>query len=174
MNKVHIDKLPKNHCKADIIESFINDGFIEVEFFYDSKFENTKHLRDFVDIICERLDFTDKQKSRFILIADELNNNAIEYWSSSSAQNILRIKLYNLNWQKVFNLEVQDKWNWKKPKTALDMETMRAHKLKVWYFWHDSIRWRWLFLIIVKLVDRLYFKNSCDGWLVVWIKTHLT
>lgn len=174
MKKIYIDKLPKNHIKADIVDSLIKDDFIEVEFFYDSKFENTKHLRDFVDIICERLAFSDKQKSRFILIADELNNNAIEYWSSTDAENILRIKLSKIDWKKVFKLEVQDKWNWKHPKTALDMETMRAHKLKVWYFGHDSIRWRWLFLIIVKLVDRLYFKNSADWWLVVGIKTFLT
>ncbi len=174
MNKIYIDKLADNHNKFSIVESLIDsDSYISVEFIYQSKFENTKDLRDFVDIICEKLWFSDKQKWRFILIADELNNNSIEYWSSPESFNIMRIESHMEENERFFNLEVEDMWNWKHPKTALDMETMRAHKLKLWYFGHNSIRWRWLFLIIVKLVDRLYFKNSVNWWLIVWIKTKI-
>ena len=93
---------------------------------------------------------SDKLRSRIVLISDELNNNAIEYWSSSETYNYLRISTNVIDWVINFNLEVEDNWKWKSPKKALDMETMRAHKLKLWYFWHDSIRWRGLFLIIVK------------------------
>lgn len=174
MSKVYIDKLQKWHDKHEIASSlFDKDWNLCVEFIYKSKFENTKDLRDFVDILCWELKFTNKQKWRFILIADELNNNAIEYWSASTSFNILRMKSYVQDWQKYFNLEVEDNWDWKNPKKALDMETMRAHKLKLGYFWHNSIRWRWLFLIIVKLVDRLFFKNSKNKWLIVWIKTKI-
>ena len=174
MNKIYIDKLAEKHNKLDIVDSLIDSDFsISVEFIYQSKFENTKDLRDFVDIICDKLWFSDKQKWRFILIADELNNNSIEYWSASESSNIMRIESHMEENERFFKLEVEDMWDWKHPKTALDMETMRAHKLKLWYFGHNSIRWRWLFLIIVKLVDRLYFKNSVNWWLIVWIKTKI-
>jgi len=174
MNKIYIDKLAEKHNKLDIVDSLIDsDSSISVEFIYQSKFENTKDLRDFVDIICDKLWFSDKQKWRFILIADELNNNSIEYWSAAESSNIMRIESHMEESERFFNLEVEDMWDWKHPKTALDMETMRAHKLKLWYFGHNSIRWRWLFLIIVKLVDRLYFKNSVNWWLIVWIKTKI-
>lgn len=170
MDKIYIDKLSKWHNKLDIINSILVDSTLDVEFTYQSRFENTKDLRDFVEVICGVLNFSDKLKSRIVLISDELNNNAIEYWSDSVWFNSLRVYSYILDWVIYFNLEVQDNWKWKAPKSALDMETMRAHKLKLGYFNHDSIRWRWLFLIIVKIVDRLYFKNSKDGWLIVWVK----
>jgi hypothetical protein len=79
MNKIYIDKLSANDNKEEIINNiFINNSF-EVEFIYKSTFENTKDLRDFVEVICYKLNFNDKLKGRFILISDELNNNAIEY-----------------------------------------------------------------------------------------------
>jgi len=170
MDKIYIDKLSKWHNKLDIINSLIRDSSINVEFIYKSEFQNTKDLRDFVEVICSVLNFSDKLKSRIVLISDELNNNAIEYWSNQDAFNSLRISTQIIDWIINFNLEVEDNWKWRAPKNALDMETMRAHKLKLGYFNHDSIRWRGLFLIIVKIVDRLYFKNSKDWGLIVWIK----
>jgi len=170
MDAIYIDKLSKWHNKIDIINSLIHDWKINVEFIYKSKFKNTKDLSDFVWVICFLFNFSDKLRSRIVLITDELNNNAIEYWSSSRWFNTLRINIYKEEENINFNLEVEDDWKWKSSKTALDMEIMRAHKLRLWYFWHDSIRWRWLFLIIVKLVNRLYFKNSHNWWLIVWVK----
>jgi uncharacterized UPF0160 family protein len=112
-------------------------------------------------------------KSRIVLISDELNNNAIEYWSDSNWQNIMRIKAKKIDKEIDFILEVEDNWKWREHKTALDMETMRAHQLKLGYFNHDSIRWRWLFLITVKIADRLYFRNSPKWWLIVGVKTRI-
>lgn len=170
MDKIYIDELSKWHNKLDIINSIFKDSILNVEFIYKSEFWNTKDLRDFVEVICGVLNFSDKLKSRIVLISDELNNNAIEYGSDITWLNYLRISSQVIDWVLNFNLEVEDNWNWRAPKKALDMETMRAHKLKLGYFNHDSIRWRWLFLIIVKIVDRLYFKNSKSGWLIVWVK----
>jgi hypothetical protein len=68
---------------------------------------------------------------------------------------------------------VEDAWNWLKHKNALEMETLRAHQLRLWYWDHESIRWRWLFMIIVKSVDRLYFKDTKNGGLIVWIKKNV-
>jgi hypothetical protein len=105
-----------------------------------------------------------------VIISDELNNNAIEYWSSAEAINIMRVKVKKDSSWMDFNLEVEDDWKWREHKTSLEMETMRAHQLKLWYFNHDSIRWRGLFLITTKIVNRLYFKNSINWWLIVWVK----
>ncbi|MDD3144865.1 MAG: ATP-binding protein [Candidatus Gracilibacteria bacterium] len=170
MDAIYIDKLSKGHNKIDIINSIIHDGKINVEFIYKSKFKNTKDLRDFVGVICYSFNFSDKLKSRIVLITDELNNNAIEYGSSSRGFNTLRINIDREEENINFNLEVEDDGRGKASKTALDMETMRAHKLRLGYFGHDSIRGRGLFLIIVKLVNRLYFKNSHNGGLIVGVK----
>ncbi|MDD2907960.1 MAG: ATP-binding protein [Candidatus Gracilibacteria bacterium] len=171
MELIYIDKLSKGHNKVDIINGLVVDGKISIEFIYKSKFENTKDLRDFVDIICDSLGFNDKIKSRIVLISDELNNNAIEYGSDLHGVNYLRINSFIDTESKLnFNLEVEDNGKGKSHKTALDMETMRAHKLKLGYFGHDSIRGRGLFLIIVQLVNRLYFRNSQTGGLIVGVK----
>ena len=173
METINIDALPKDYNEYEIIKPLFNNWFLDVQFKYKSKYKNTKYLRDFVEVICDIAWMSDKTKSRIVLISDELNNNAIEYGSNHNGINYLRIKIEKQKKDIFLNLEVEDNWKWKKHKTALDMETMRAHQLKLWYFNHDSIRWRWLFLITVKIVDRLYFKNSKDWWLIVWIKTKI-
>jgi anti-sigma regulatory factor (Ser/Thr protein kinase) len=55
------------------------NGVLNVEFIYQSKYQNTKKLRDFVEVICDVLKLSNTLTSRIILISDELNNNAIEY-----------------------------------------------------------------------------------------------
>jgi hypothetical protein len=67
------------------------------------------------------------------------------------------------------NVEVEDAGNWKSPQKAKDMEKLRNNKLKEWFENHTFIRWRWLFMIITKLVDELYFKDSNKWWLIVWV-----
>jgi anti-sigma regulatory factor (Ser/Thr protein kinase) len=170
MDIIDIDKLPENYTEEDLIKPLFKGGSIEVEFLYKSSYRVSRSLRDIVYVICSLLWLSDKLKSRITLVSDELNNNAIEYWSNSGWENRLRIKAQKKGNFIEFNLEVEDNWKWKHPKTALDMETLRAHQLKIWYFEHNSIRGRGLFLIIVQIVDRLYFRNS-KGWgLIVWVK----
>ncbi len=95
------------------------------------------------------------------------------YTNHIQVKNKLRVKICN-NWDSLdFIIEVEDNWKWPKHKTALEMETLRAHKLKLWYWEHDSIRGRWLFMIIVKSVDRLYFKDADTGGLIVWVKKNV-
>lgn len=173
MEKINIDKLPENYNNKKIIKKIINDWFLSIQFKYQSNYKNTKILRRFIEEICNHFCFGEKTKARIVLISDELNNNAIEYWSDADWINYLRIDIKTISWEIFLNLEVEDNWKGKSHKTALEMETMRAHKLKRWYFNHDSIRWRWLFLITVKIVDRLYFKNSKRWWLIVGIKTKI-
>ncbi len=170
MKTISIKKL---HNKKDI-ESFIlkniEENCINIELEYKSDFKNAKILRSFMEVFCEMHNFSQKEVSKLVLVIDELNNNAIEYWSEHWWLNKMRIKCSkSVEWVEL-NIEVEDTWKWKKSKTALEMETLRAHRLKKWYKNHDSIRWRWLFLIIIRAVERLYFKNSKNWGLIVWIK----
>ena len=170
MNSINIHTLPEDLNKEDFISNLLNNKEIDIEFIYNSDFKNAKILRDFVEVICKKLGFPHKDVSRFILIVDELNNNAIEYGTLDWYNNKLRIKTRWDDKTVDINIEVEDFWNWEKHKKALDMETMRAHQLKLWYGNHESIRWRGLFMITVKSVDRLYFKDTEIWGLIVWIK----
>lgn len=170
MKKVYVNTDSQCCNKDELIKSLIEDNKLCVEFIYQSDFFVTKDLREFVWIIWENFWFERDLISRLILLSDELNNNAIEHWSSQNWENFLRLKIEKQEDGINFVMEVEDDWKWKEAKTALEMETMRAHKLKIWFKSHDSIRWRWLFLIAVKIADRVYFKNSERWGLIVWIK----
>lgn len=159
------------------MEKFISEKFVDktldIEFIYCSDFKNAKILRDFIEVICKQLWFPQKEILRIILIIDELNNNAIEYWTELNWENKIRIKTSGSQNSIDVVIEVEDTWRWNKHKNALEMETLRAHQLKLWYSNHDSIRWRGLFMIIVKSVDRLYFKDTKTWGLIVWIKKNI-
>lgn len=173
MNIVHIKDLPKSFSIKNFVSNQIIDWTIDIEFVYVSDFKNTKILRDFVEVISLELWVTPSDIPLFILIVDELNNNAIEYWTEKWWENKLRFKCVK-KWDTYqINIEVEDTGKWPKHKNALEMETLRAHQLKLWYNDHKSIRWRWLFMIIVKTVDRLYFRDTKTGWLIVWIRKNI-
>ena len=169
MTSIDINKLKSAVNKENFIFNNFENKNLDIELIYDSNFENSKILRNLMDIIWKKLNLLEKDLSRLILVIDELNNNAIEYWTDKLWKNKFRIKIVN-NWDSIlFNIEVEDNWKWDSAKTTLEMETLRAHQLKLWYGLHSSIRWRWLFMIIVKSVDRLYFKDSDEWWLIVWV-----
>lgn len=170
MDRIYINNLSNNDNKLDILKNLFNWEKISFEIVYKSDFTVTKDLRDFIELTWELFCLSKDVIARIILLSDELNNNAIEYWSDNGWDNFLRLNIEKNNDTIDLNIEVEDNWKWKCPKTALEMETMRAHKLKIWYGSHNSIRWRWLFLIAVKVADRLYFKNSKKWWLIVWVK----
>ena len=170
MNVIHIKNLPKSFSLSNFISNQFENWIIDIEFIYDSNFKNTKLLRDFVEEICFSLWLPSQDISKFILIVDELNNNAIEYWTELWWFNKLRLKCSNNLKEIDINIEVEDTWKWAKHKNALEMETLRAHQLKLGYNDHKSIRWRGLFMIIVKTVDRLYFRDTVNWWLIVWIR----
>jgi hypothetical protein len=170
MDIVNISDL-KNEVNLD---RYIKDCSINLEFSYVSNFKSAKTLRDIVNYIWKKLELPEITISRLILIIDEMNNNAIEHWSNPWDINKFRFKS-SLNSSKQLNLIIEFEDSWKKPwaKKAIDMETLRAHRLKRGYSEHSSIRWRWLFMIIFKIVDRLYFKDSENWWLIVWIKKNI-
>ena len=145
----------------------------EIVFEYISDFSSSKVLREFLSNLSEKINIESIWKSRIILIVDELNNNAIEYWTKIWDYNIIRIFLHRKRSNLDIQIEVEDKWNWLRPKTAEEMEELRKNRLSIDFKKHNSIRWRGLFLIITKLVDSLYFKNSSNWGLIVWIKKEI-
>lgn len=144
-----------------------SDIFISFE--YESNFENTKFLRDYILYLLEIVWVNSIWQRRFVLIIDELNNNSIEYGSIENSINLLTFKSSYNDDEIELKIEVSDNWNWKYPKTADEMEELRNAKLAAWFKDHSSIRWRWLFMIITRLVDKLYFKNRDNWWLIVWV-----
>ena len=158
----------------DILKDIPKDSF-EICFKYKSDFWVTKYLRDLVGYIFDYYNFPKVWKTRFILIVDELNNNAIEYWSRMWEFNklILTIKATWIKNYKIW-IEVEDTWRWVANKTATEMCNLAEKKKKRWFDNYHSIRWRWLFLIIDKMVDKLYFKDSKNWWLIVWLKKEIS
>jgi hypothetical protein len=105
-----------------------------------------------------------------ILIVDEMNNNAIEYWSIPEEYNCLRVKIKKNNDSIDINFEVEDTWHWVESKKSFMMKDIEKNKKTPD---NRSIRWRGLFIIIKQLVDNLYFNDSHTWWLIVWINKKL-
>jgi len=111
----------------------------------------------------------DKWSRRVVLIIDELNNNAIEYGSAS--WDINKMKFLFTQEEKIsLKIEVEDSGKWEKSKDAAYMESLQKKRLGQWFSDHKSIRWRGLFMIIINLVDKLYFRDSDSGWLIVGVE----
>jgi len=169
MHKIKIDKLSGDIEIWKYINKHLNKKDLDVYFEYKSLFKNTKNLRVAVEKIISNLWIEKKWIPRFILITDELNNNAIEHWSIDWDNNYMKIIIKHNKSEINIKIEVEDSWKSEKHKNAKEMYEMREHRLSIWFDKYKSIRWRGLFLIIDKLVDKLYFKDSEKWWLIVWI-----
>lgn len=156
--------------KRELLLPHLEDWRFQISLQYKSDFKSAKILRDYIDEICFVLWIKDIWKSRIILITDELNNNAIEYGSKSGDTNTLRISAHIKPKSIYINLEVEDSGTGEFHKSANEMEQIRKKRKKEWFSNHHSIRGRGLFMIISTLVDTLYFKDSANGGLIVWIE----
>ena len=174
MDVILLDEVSdKDTLDIDFFSNLYKNQSFNLSFVYSSDFQNTHFLRNYIKLILEIVWFDNIWINRFILIADEMNNNAIEYGSNSGDLNKMNLVINKQeNWFSI-NLEIIDSWNWTMHKTALEMEELRNNKVQKWFDNHNSIRWRGLFLIITKLVDELYFKDDENGWLVVWINKNI-
>lgn len=168
------DLLEKQILNKQYFQDLYVDNTFNLSIKYESKFENAKHLRDIIQYVFEIIEVEKLWINRFILIWDELNNNAIEYWSLTWEENILNINISTFNDEVFIDLSVVDNWTWEKHKTSLEMNELREQKLSKWFENHDSIRGRWLFLIISKLVDELNFIDDENGWLKVQVIKKIT
>ena len=174
MQEVLIDEISDEMVVSDeYIATFFHQEKLEVTFLFRSFFSNTKLLRELIIRILQHAQAPLLWQNRFMLIVDELNNNAIEYGSLEWDLNKMSVILQKRDWNLEISIEVQDSWKWALAKTAQDMLEIKEKRVQKWFENHQSIRGRWLFLIIIKLVDHLYFKDAPDGGLIVGVHKKL-
>jgi len=174
MKEVQIHELSTHPDRKQFLESCIQNDTFDVCFIFGSSFVNAKLLRDTVDMVCAIMWLDSKWKTRMVLIVDELNNNAIEYGSKETDMNKLHIYIKKEPWNSFdIKISVQDSGNGEHAKSAQEMEELRDTRTQKWFKNHNSIRWRWLFMIISNLVDILYFKDAENKGLIVWIEKKL-
>ncbi|MCP4523379.1 MAG: ATP-binding protein [Candidatus Gracilibacteria bacterium] len=159
--------------KIEEIKSCMTHKGLDIEFSYASDFRNAKVLRDFVEIILRLYKVDSREIPRFILITDELNNNAIEHGSLSNDVNYMRIFIHKGKKKIEISIEVEDSGKGKSSKNAKEMNQHKKNRLKDGFHHHKSIRGRGLFLIIINIVNDLYFSDGKKGGLIVGIKKNL-
>ena len=153
-----------------ILSKLSKENKLEICLNYISSFKSAKGLRIIISELCDNYSVKSTDKSRMILVIDELNNNAIEYWSLEGETNKIYLKINREEKGVDISIEVEDTGNWNHAKTVNQMEILKEYKKRESLETIKSIRWRGLFLIIEKIVDDLYFKNSANWWLIVWIR----
>ncbi len=155
-----------------LTESVDDINNIKCQIDFDTDHAKSKIIRDFVGNIFDLHWIHHPWRGRFILITDELINNAIEHWSSPWDIDSCIIEAGTNDKNEFFiTLEVHDTWCGLDSKNAKHMEEIRKDRLKRT---DDKIymkkRWRGLFHITEKLVDRLSFSLSPKGGLAVKIE----
>lgn len=173
MNTINLDDIAPEIIDTNYFRSLKNDNSLDITFHYKSNFLNTKYLRDYLVSLLDVFQIENIWKNRFVLIIDELNNNAIEYGSHENDINSMHIIITQSENNLDITMEVCDSGKWEKHKTAQEMEDLRTQRLETWFDNHKSIRGRGLFLIITKLVDKLYFEDSAWNGLIVGIHKKL-
>lgn len=173
MNKYYINIDENFSFKPSCLEDFNFNSDSEVNIDFISDFKSTKIIREFISLLSDKLNIDKVWKARLILVADELNNNAIEYGSLNWEINRFKILISFDSDSKniVICFEIEDTGNWPSSKKAWDMLELKEEKIKNWIY--NWTRGRGLFIIINKIVDDLYFKDSINWWLIVWIKKEL-
>jgi anti-sigma regulatory factor (Ser/Thr protein kinase) len=145
---------------------------IHIDFWADHK--ESKIIRDFVGNIFDNFHVGNPWKGRFILITDELINNAIEHgslpWDMDSC--VIEAK-ESEKWEFSITIEVHDTGNGKDSKDATHMSDIKEERLEKDSNVYMEKRWRWLFYITEKIVDRLSFSESPQGWLAVKVEKNI-
>ena len=168
MKEIHISEIEHLSDKESFVKDLFHDDNFDVCFHYESDFQKTQLLRDIIDLVAGTCGLDDRWRRRIVLIVDELNNNAIEYGSKKGDINKMRFSFQKSD-NALLSIEVEDSGTWTDAKDADTMKLLQAQRTKQGFENHASIRWRGLFMIILSLVDDLYFKDSATWWLIVWV-----
>ncbi len=155
-----------------ILSTAIVDNSISCQIDFNADHSRSKIIRDFVGKIFDTYNIHYPWRGRFILITDELINNAIEHGSTNGDIDSCIIEAWiDKNDAFYISIEVHDTGCWKDSKDVTHMETIRNNRLQ---WTNDRVymekRWRWLFHITEKLVDRLSFSMSPKWGLAVKIE----
>ena len=79
MKCITISDIIESSDRKDIIRNNFNKDGLDISVEYPAIFRSSKVLRDFIVDMSDFFHFQTTWKSRLTLIADELNNNGIEY-----------------------------------------------------------------------------------------------
>lgn len=173
MHTISINYTQWNNFLLNDLDDYITWKSVSLEFVYKSDFKNAKILRDCVEYILQSFNLAQKDIARYVLACDEMNNNAIEHGSKPGDTNTLRIQINKTETKVSLDIQVQDSWNGKTAKSAYQMNECKNKRSQIDFTKHNSIRGRGLFLIIVNIVDELYFKDAEKWWLIVGFKKDL-
>jgi anti-sigma regulatory factor (Ser/Thr protein kinase) len=102
---------------------------ISCEISFDADHSRSKIIRDFVGSLFDIHQIEQPWKGRFVLITDELINNAIEHGSQSTDIDSCIIEAHNTKEGFTISLEVHDTGRGKDAKDATHMETIRDDRL---------------------------------------------
>lgn len=134
----------------------------------------SKIIRDFVWSIFDDHAVLAPWKGRFILITDELINNAIEHGSRDGDINMCIIEAGKRDDGTFYiRFEVHDTGTGKDSEKAKDMMQVKLDHTKPEDEPYMEKRGRGLFHITEKLVDKLEFGKSIKGWLAVKIEKNI-
>lgn len=158
----------------EAVNSQIQDlSNFEILLIFKSDYSQSKLIRNLILNLFERNNINNPWKSRFWLVADELVNNSIEYWSLPLDKNIFYFK-FNKNSDFVdIIMEVHDTGRWAFGKKAIDMEKIRQEKELKWFNNYLWKRWRGLFFLVKNVADKLSFMDKDKGGLIVRVDKRL-
>ncbi len=174
MFHIDISHLRYEAAMLALLPATIDPAHISCQIDFDADHSRSKIIRDFVGHIFDLHNIYQPWRGRFILITDELVNNAIEHGSSVGDIDSCIIEAgIDINGEFTITLEVHDTGTGKDAKDATHMESIRGERLEG----HNNNqgiymekRGRGLFHITEKLVDKLSFSTSSRGWLAVKIE----
>jgi len=155
----------KSSVKTDGIETYVIR--------FEADHANSKIIRDFVGVIFDAHGIYRPWRGRFILITDELVNNAIEHGSAPGDIDTCIIEA-GIGKDGLFyiSFEVQDTGNGKKKFDVKNLDYFRD-KTRAGEDVYLEKRGRGLFHITEKLVDKLTFREGESGGLVVRVEKSL-
>lgn len=144
---------------------------IDVEIDFGTDHSQSKIIRDFVWMIFDAHAIGSPWRGRFILIADELINNAIEHGSAAGDIDGCIIRAWKGSDENFsITLEVHDTGRGKDSEKAKNMIQIRNELKKDDNEVYMEKRGRWLFYITEKLVDHFEFLQSPRGGLAVRVE----
>lgn len=148
-----------------------NLSTVDIEIEFGTDHSQSKVLRDFVWRIFDAHGVFAPWRGRFILITDELVNNAIEHGSALWDLDTCIIKAWR--WDDgllSMSLEVHDTGNGKDSEKAKDMIAVKHEHTPDGDAVYMEKRGRGLFYITEKLVDTMEFSASPKWWLAVKVE----
>lgn len=173
MHKFDISNMHYNDALKELEKSLSDKNNIVCHIDFWADHSQSKIIRDFVWMIFDIHAIDHPWRWRFILITDELINNAIEHGSSTwDIDSCIIEAWFSENRGFYIKLEVHDTGNGKDSKGIRHMDDIKQKKLQEhndqWV--HMEKRGRGLFYITEKLVDTLSFSASPRWWLAVKIE----